>query len=86
VEGVAARCADDVLIRLPGNSQVPGHSRGKAEVVNIFLLGGLHGHLPRTVDGLACDDDHGVILTAQSVTRHDGRSVVYWSADIRASG
>jgi ketosteroid isomerase-like protein len=81
---VVACCADDVVFRVPGSSRAAGEFHGKE--------GFLTGLLPalasvadmttfrETVDAVACDDDHGIVLTTQSFTRLDGRSVEYRSS------
>ena len=82
--GVAAACTDDVLFSVPGKNRVAGEYRGKQEFFEKFLpaLAGVAdmSTFQETVDGLACDDDHGVVLTTQSFTRHDGRAVTFRSA------
>ena len=88
MEGVLARCTDDVLFEVPGQSRVAGEYRGREGFFGAFLpaLAGVADmtSFSEDIDALACDDDHGVILPTQRFTRQDGTRVEYRSAvDLR---
>jgi ketosteroid isomerase-like protein len=82
--GVMDRSTDDVLVTVPGNSRVAGEYRGREGFFGGFLpaLGGVADMttFSEDIDALACDDDHGVILTTQRFDRHDGVRVEFRSA------
>jgi len=82
--GVVAACTDDVVFRIPGASRVAGEYRGKQEFFERFLpaLAGVAdmSTFRESIDGLACGDDHGIVLTTQSFRRHDNREADYRSA------
>lgn len=84
MQGVLACCTDDVLFAVPGNSRVAGEYRGHEGFLTAFLPAVAAvadmSTFSEDIDGLACDDDHGVILTTQRFTRHDGAAVEFRSA------
>lgn len=84
VEGVLAGCTDDVVFIVPGANKVAGTYRGRAGFLTEFLpaLAAVADMqtFQEDIDALACDDDHGVILTTQRFRRQDGQQVEYRSA------
>ena len=82
--GMLELCTDDVLFAIPGQSRVAGEYRGREAFLTDFL-GNVSAvadmsTFSEDIDGLACDDDHGVILTTQRFRRHDGEQVEFRSA------
>jgi ketosteroid isomerase-like protein len=84
MEGVLACCTDDVLFAIPGNNRVAGDYRGYDDFLTKFLpaLAAVAdmSTFSEAIDGLACNDEHGVILTTQRFTRNDGTPVEFRSA------
>jgi ketosteroid isomerase-like protein len=84
MEGVLADCSDDVLFSIPGTNKVAGTYHGREGFFTAFLPALAAVADMRTfeedIDALACDDDHGVILTTQRFRRHDGQQVAFRSA------
>src|SRR6266576_1286585 len=84
MEGVLADCTDDVVFTVPGANKVAGAYRGREGFLGVFLPALAAVADMRTfqeeIAGLACDDDHGVILATQRFRRLDGRQVEFRSA------
>jgi len=84
MEGVLAECTDDVVFSIPGMNKVAGTYRGREGFLTEFLpaLAAVADMqtFEEDIDALACDDDHGVILTTQRFRRQDGQPVTFRSA------
>ena len=84
MEGLLTDCTDDVAFRIPGANKVAGTYKGREGFFTAFLpaLAAVADmqSFEEDIDALACDDDHGVILTTQRFRRQDGQQVAFRSA------
>ena len=83
MEGVLADCTNDVVFRIPGANKVAGTYKGRegftAFLTALAAVADMQS-FEEDIDALACDDDHGVILTTQRFRRQDGQQVAFRSA------
>ena len=82
--GVLACCTDDVLFAIPGSNRVAGEYRGHQGFLTEFLPAIASvadmSTFSEDINGLACDDDKGIVLTTQRFTRHDGTAIEFRSS------
>jgi ketosteroid isomerase-like protein len=72
MEAVMATLADDIVWHTPGNNILSGDKVGKDAVLNFFglLAQESEGTFKNEIHDLLANDDHGVALVNQSVTRN----------------
>ena len=84
--GVLACCTDDVRFVIPGDNRVAGEYTGHQGFLTRFLHAIASvadmSTFSEDMNGLACDDEKGIVLTTQRFTRHDGTAVEFRSAVI----
>ena len=76
MDTVMATLADDIVWHTPGDNILSGDKVGKEAVLNFFgrLAQESGGTLNNEIHDLLANDDHGVALVTQSVTRN-GKTV-----------